>query len=173
VWALGADQPGIVAAVTGALFERGGNLRDTSMTILSGHFAMMLLVDAPDGLDESEIEQALAPAASTFDLVVAARRVDPDAVGDAAVPSHVVAVYGADRPGIVHRVTSALAEVGVNITDVNTRVIGDASEPVYAMLLEVVLPAGADAAAVDDRLRALARDLGVETSMHAADPDIL
>src|SRR5206468_10209505 len=102
VWALGADRPGIVAAVTGGLFELGGNLLDTSMTILSGHFAMMLLVDAPDGIDEAQLEHALAAPAAAFDLVVAARAVPPMTADEPAGEPHVVAVYGADRPGIVH-----------------------------------------------------------------------
>ena len=45
VWALGADRPGIVAAVTGVLFAMGCNLKDCSMTVLSRHFAMMMLVE--------------------------------------------------------------------------------------------------------------------------------
>src|SRR5438094_166616 len=49
VSAVGADRPGIVAAVTGAFLEHGCNLEDTSMTILRGHFAMMLVVAAPEG----------------------------------------------------------------------------------------------------------------------------
>ncbi|MBV8303503.1 MAG: amino acid-binding protein, partial [Acidimicrobiia bacterium] len=42
VSAVGADRPGIVAAVTRVFVEHGCNLEDTSMTILRGHFAMML-----------------------------------------------------------------------------------------------------------------------------------
>ncbi len=45
VWTLGADRPGIAAAVTGPLLELGGNLEDCSMTILSGQFAMVLVVE--------------------------------------------------------------------------------------------------------------------------------
>ena len=52
VSAVGADRPGIVAAVTGVFLENGCNLEDTSMTILRGHFAMMLVVAAPDGLEQ-------------------------------------------------------------------------------------------------------------------------
>ena len=43
VTAVGADRPGIVAAVTGAFAEHGCNLEDSSMTILRGQFAMMLV----------------------------------------------------------------------------------------------------------------------------------
>ena len=84
-----------------------------------------------------------------------------------------MSVYGADRPGIVHRVASSLADNGVNIVDLSTRVIGDASRPVYAMILEVTLPRAADAAALQKRLAELAADLGVECSLHPSEADIL
>ncbi len=59
VSAVGVDRPGIVAAVTGVLVEQGCNLEDTSMSILRGHFAMMLLVAGPDGLTAEALEAAL------------------------------------------------------------------------------------------------------------------
>src|SRR5207237_7212888 len=47
VTAVGVDRPGIVAGLTGVFVEHGCNLEDCSMTILRGHFAMTLVVDAP------------------------------------------------------------------------------------------------------------------------------
>jgi glycine cleavage system transcriptional repressor len=44
----GRDRPGIVAAVTRVLADAGCNLEDTSMTILRGHFAMMLVISGGD-----------------------------------------------------------------------------------------------------------------------------
>ena len=52
-------------------------------------------------------------------------------------PDHLLTVYGADKPGIVHQVTSRLAALGVNITDMDTRVAGMENAPVYVMLLEL------------------------------------
>ena len=60
VTAIGADRPGIVAAVTGVLMEHGCNLEDTSMTILRGHFAMMLVVAGPQTSSASDLEAALS-----------------------------------------------------------------------------------------------------------------
>jgi glycine cleavage system transcriptional repressor len=173
VSALGADRPGIVAAVTGVLVEQGCNLEDTSMTILRGHFAMMLVVDAPAGYDAPGLEEALAGRASRFDLVVSVRPMDDEVPSSPDGDRWTVSVYGADRPGIVHRVTSALADRGINIVDLSTRVIGDASRPVYAMLLDVTMPAGVDGGAVQDALRALGHELGIECSMHLSEADIL
>ena len=171
--AVGADRPGIVAAVTGALAEHGCNLGDTTMSILQGQFAMMLIVAGPDGLDVATLEDALARPARELDLVVAVRSVPEDLPVAAEGEAWAVAVYGADRPGIVHRFTSLLAGEGVNIVDLSTRVIGEPARPVYAMILELSLPLGLDGAALTTRLDSLARELGVECSTHPSEADIL
>src|SRR5437588_180450 len=91
----------------------------------------------------------------------------------ALVRHYAVSAVGADRPGIVHRVASLLADGHVNIVDLSTRVIGDPDRPVYAMILEVTLPSSADAGALEKRLADLAADLGVECSLHPSEADIL
>ena len=134
VTAIGTDRPGIVAAVTEVLRDRGGNLEDSAMTILAGHFAMMLLVEVDD--DAEELRAALADATSELGLTVA---VTP--AGDAAgrsVPTHVLSVYGSDHPGIVAGVAAALARADANITDLETRLLDAAGDaPVYAMVIEL------------------------------------
>ena len=173
VSAVGADRPGIVAAVTGAFLDLGCNLEDTSMTILRGHFAMMLVVAAPDGLEQGALEAALAGPAADLELVVAVRAIDDEVPTSPEGEAWTVSVYGSDRPGIVHRVASLLADNGVNIVDLSTRVIGDVDRPVYAMILEVTLPPTADAAGLQTPLADLASDLGVECSLHPSEADIL
>lgn len=42
---LGKDRSGIVAAVSGVLAEKGGNIIDISQTILSEIFSMTMIVD--------------------------------------------------------------------------------------------------------------------------------
>ena len=44
VTVLGHDRPGIVADVTRALADLHGNLEDSTMTLLRGHFVMVLLL---------------------------------------------------------------------------------------------------------------------------------
>jgi len=173
VSAVGADRPGIVAAVTGAFLEHGCNLEDTSMTILRGHFAMMLVVAVPEGVEQGALEDALAGPARDYELVVAVRLIDDSVPVSPDGDAWTVSVYGADRPGIVHRVASLLADRGVNIVDLSTRVIGDDDRPVYAMILEVTLPSGDNGSELQRDLAALASDLGVECSLHPSEADIL
>src|SRR5205823_14039245 len=104
--------------------EKGCNLEDTSMTILGGHFAMMLVVQADAGT--VDLEAALAGPAQEFDLTVTVRAIDEDTRRAPPGEPWTASIYGADRPGIVHHVAAALARHSVNIVDLSTRVIGDA-----------------------------------------------
>lgn len=173
VTALGADRPGIVAAVTRVLFEQGANLEDTSMSILRGHFSMVLVVAVPPGLSAAALEQALAPVAADADLVLAVRDIDDGVPLSPEGDAWTVSVYGSDRPGIVNRVTEALAAMGANVVDLTTRVVGEDAAPVYAMLVDITLPAGTDPASVSAALGDLAAELEVEVSLHPSDADIL
>jgi glycine cleavage system transcriptional repressor len=174
VTAVGADRPGIVAAVTRAFAAHGCNLEDSSMTILRGQFAMMLVVDAPAGVGAGELEDALAGPAAELDLVVTVRPADEPAPGTG--PDTVlwtVSVHGADHPGIVHGIASLLADRNVNIVDLSTRVIGTPEEPVYTMFLEVTLPPAGDPHQLEADLAAEAADLGVTCRLHPSEADIL
>jgi glycine cleavage system transcriptional repressor len=164
VTAVGADQPGIIARVTGVLLEHGGNLEDSSMTILGGHFAIMLLVSTDS--DADALEAALGEATADLGLVVSVRPVGAGATSPP--PTHLLSVYGSDRPGLVHAVTSALAGQGVNVTDLTTRVL-EGERAVYAMMLEVSLPEGTSQ---DDLAVTVSEAVpDVEVSIHPLDSD--
>jgi glycine cleavage system transcriptional repressor len=168
--AIGRDRPGIVASVAKALFERGCNVEDSSMTLLRGNFAIQLVFAAPDGSTTSALEDALRGPCEAMGLVFSVLQ-----VGDRAQvpePTHVLTVYGADKPGILFRVSSKLAGQNVNITDLNSRLVGEA-EPVYALMLELELPAGADVPALEADLRTMAADVGVDIVIRERETDVL
>jgi glycine cleavage system transcriptional repressor len=173
VSAVGVDRPGIVAAVSGVFVEQGCNLEDTSMTILRGQFAMMLVVAGPEDVTAERLEAALSAPAAAFDLVVTVRAIPEGVPASPEGDRWTVSVYGADRPGIVHRVAGLLAGEGANVVDLTTRVIGEPDRPVYAMVLEVTIPPGADASALKQGLEEVAAELGVACRLHPADADVL
>ena len=175
VTAVGADRPGIVAALTAVFLEHGCNIEDSAMTILRGHFAMMLVVDAPKSVSAAKIKAALAGPAAALDLMVAVRPL-PDLLagaGSSAGGAYTVSVHGADHPGIVHGVASLLAANGVNIVDMSTRVVGEAGQHVYAMVMEVDFPPGLDPEELARQLGELAEGLDVSCSLHPSEADIL
>jgi glycine cleavage system transcriptional repressor len=171
--AIGRDHPGIVATVTQVLLDKDVNIEDSQMTILRGRFTMMLIVSAPDEMDSESLRGALEDAADELNLdAVSVDEVDEPPLGRPSEPSHTVTVYGVDHPGIVHAVAAALAGAEVNITDLNTRLVsedpgdnGDGADDLYAMMLEVVLPPGLSAGALETLLEATRREQGVEISI--------
>lgn len=169
--AIGDDRPGMVAALTEALVGLDANLDDTAMSRLAGQFAMMLVVALPEGVDAGALGVALAPTAQRLGVVVNVRPVG-DGDGDDTGDPYRLTVYGADRPGIVHRISTVLASAGVNIVDLATRVISTATTRVYAMLLELSVPPATDVDDLRHALKEAADDLGVDHRLEAADADI-
>ena len=167
VTVLGRDRPGIVATATRLLADLGANLEDSTMTLLRGHFAMVLL--ARCGASADEVEAALAPLAGDGSLLVSVREVPDEPVALRSAPVHLLSVHGADRPGIVSAVTSVVAAAGGNITDLSTRLTG----PLYVLLAEVELPHGEDAEELSARLGQVAASLGVDVSLRTLDDDLL
>lgn len=141
VSAVGRDRPGIVAAISAGLLDLEGNIEDSRMTILRGHFAVMLIVSLPEGRTGSELERRLDPVREELGLdALTVNAVEAiEGVRGAGIATHVITVYGADHPGIVAAVSGALAAQAVNITDLQTKLAGAAGQPLYVMMLEVVL----------------------------------
>ena len=172
VSAIGRDQPGIVAAITAGLLAVDGNVEDSRMTILGGHFAVMLLVSTGTGSDREAVETALNGAREQLRL----EALSVSEVGSAGemhpAPDHVITVYGSDHPGIVHSIAAELAAAGVNITDLQTRLAGAEGSPIYVMSAEIEL----GELAVDEirqRLQAVGERTSVEVELHALDSDAL
>lgn len=172
VTAIGNDRPGIVSAVTRVLFEAGCNLEDATSTILSGHFSMMLVVRLAEGATPEGVEDRLKPVAEQLDLVIAVRPVQ-EAHRIVAQPTHVVSVYGGDKPGIVFRVAEHLASNEVNITNLSSRIIGTDQNPVYALMLEIAAEGGVTGEQLEMGLGGLGNELGVDITVNEIDTDIL
>jgi glycine cleavage system transcriptional repressor len=129
---VGEDQPGIVAQVTDALYRGGCTLGETSMIRLGGNFSIMMMVNG--GHAERNLTSLIAPVAEQLQLKF---HIDPIHGGlhRHRVPNFQVRVNGADRAGIVAKVTGTLAKCGFNILELESDVVGDSEKPVYIMTM--------------------------------------
>jgi glycine cleavage system transcriptional repressor len=169
---VGKDRPGIVAAVTEGLFNLGCNLADSSCTMLGGEFAMIMIVSLKRPFSKSRLIDELKPVCDRIGLTLGVRTLHSDEVvrQETAGEICMISVYGADQPGIVYRVTRELAARSINITDLNTKLIGTAEEPVYVLMLEVALPEGESPEGVEQTLAALKKELNVEIGVRIITP---
>jgi glycine cleavage system transcriptional repressor len=167
VTVLGDDRPGIVADVTGVLADLHGNLEDSTMTLLRGHFAMVLLVRT--GASAKSVEAALHHLGAGGSLVINARVLGESASSQMYGPSYALRVHGADRPGIVAAITGVVARHGANIVDMATR-LGDG---LYVMTAELQLSHQASLVGFEAELRGAAAELGVDLRLSLIDDDLL
>lgn len=173
--AIGRDRPGIVAGVTGALLRHGVNIEDSRMAILGGHFTMMLVVSAPEGSDVDALRGELQATQAELGLgALTLEEVAADQGFSRPEASHLVTVYGADHPGIVHSVATTLAEAGVNVVDVATHLIAEeGEEPIYALMMEVELPDGLAPDELETSLRDTAERERLDLSVRALETEAL
>lgn len=165
VTVLGVDRPGVIAAVTGSLADCGANIQDSTMTLLGGHVAMMLLVSG-DLSAEELCKHLCEPELVVTASAVEARRYfgrRPTGLG------YVLTVHGPDRPGIISAISAVLASVGGNITGMSTRLTGR----LYVLIADVELPEEVDVAGLMRRLATVGSGLESEITFRPVEPDLL
>ena len=146
---VGDDQPNIVAPVTQALFEGDCLLGESSMIRLGGNFTVMMMVQSNG--DQNQLHNLLNPIAEKLRL-----RLHIDSIKghlhQHKNPDVRISLFCADRAGIVAQATSALADAGLDITDLESDVGGTQEKPIYVMHIEGKAKKGVDTleAAVDD-----------------------
>lgn len=178
VTALGKDRPGIVAGVAKVLYRLGCNLEDSAMTRLEGEFAIMLIFSST-GTSAERLRKAFEPLERSLQLMVHLKRLTERETKTPARrgPSYLISIYGADHPGIVFHVSEALAQAGVNITDVHTHRSGgerrSRAPSLYLLLLEVELPATRSLSWLERLLKRTAKHLHVEATVRASEANVL
>jgi glycine cleavage system transcriptional repressor len=168
VTALGNDQPGIVAAMGEALLECDSNIDDSAMTILGGHFAMLLVVES--SCEVANIREVLDPVAEHYGLQYDVQPAQRHAFSDQDRDDYVVAAYGPDKPGLVSTLSRVLADAGANITDFGSRLGADNT---FAMWFNVSLADGTDLSALEAALNDGGRELGLDVRLHRAEAESL
>ena len=111
---VGKDRPGIVSHVSAALFDGGCNLGEASMIRLGGNFTIMLMVQFEGTVHA--LEQLVEGVAESLNLHLHIDVIEAH-LHQHLIPDVRITVYGADRAGIVAKVTAVLAEVGLHILD--------------------------------------------------------
>jgi glycine cleavage system transcriptional repressor len=74
----GADRPGIVSALTGALAEVGGNVTDLSTRLAGPLYVLLAEVEVPPGVDVAALQARITAVADEIGVDAALRPVEPD-----------------------------------------------------------------------------------------------
>ncbi|MCX8117129.1 MAG: hypothetical protein N3G78_04250 [Desulfobacterota bacterium] len=165
--AIGKDRPGIVADVSEVIYECGGNIEDSSMTLLRNHFALLLLFST----EKQEIQQRLSADLkrleweknlSVFFSPVTFEEAHPEARKE--TDRFKIHTSGIDHAGIVFRVCRLLADRSINIVDMKTHrlISAESGTPFFEMEIEVDVPRTISEEGLRQDLHRLADDLKID-----------
>jgi glycine cleavage system transcriptional repressor len=170
--AFSPDRPGIVADISQIIFENGFNLEDSSMTYLGGEFVMMLQLSAPPNGNQSDVETILSSECrrlerekKIFAFVSPASSEKTVATKDVNVKT--IAVEGEDQSGIVYKISRFLADSGINIRTLSSKVklSPQSGTTLYVMSIVVEIPSDLSLSSVENGLGAIGDELRVDVSI--------
>ena len=165
--AMGKDRPGIVADVSEVIYECGGNIEDSSMSLLRNHFALLLLFSTEreevnqklsSGLKRLEGEKNLTVFYSPITFEEAYPKVKEQ------TDRFKITTSGVDHAGIVFKVCRLLADRKVNIIDMEThRVLSaESGTPLFEMDIDVEVPRSISEQGLREDLHRLANELVID-----------
>ena len=166
---IGKDRPGIIAGLTQALAESGCNIEDTTMTILEGQFAMILIASLPGPAVEKKLKKAFDQFRTRWGLNHSWKVLQGQLVrGEKHLRgsrTFLVSVMGRDRTGIVYETSRTLAQFGLNVTDLNSKILGEGKRSVFAMILEFDIPKGFNPKRLEPAWQRIRKKLKVDVQM--------
>lgn len=129
---IGPDRSGLIAKVSGRLFELGGDLGDVTFAALGDAAEMTLLCEVPKDMTIDKLQSELR---SLPEVQAGEIKVTPFQMKSMSGPSsritHRIILSGGDRPGLVAKITKILDEHGANVVRMNAERLMGASGKQY------------------------------------------
>ena len=155
------DQPGIINTVSKALYNHGGGWTDSSMSSLAGQFAGILLASVPSKEADACVEELRQLRTQGLHVVA---HVSGESSTTEETHEYILDLVGNDRRGIVHDISTILANHNVNVLNLDT--ISESASmgggDLFKARAELVVPASADIDALEDELENIANELMVD-----------
>ena len=118
--AVGADRPGLVEQLSRRIHQAGANIEDSRMAILGGEFALILLFSG-DPAAIGRVSAEHTQWTSQLGLNLHLKETTPRR-GLADFLPYMLRISGVDRAGIVAHVSGLLAQQGINVEALDSRV---------------------------------------------------
>ena len=155
------DRTGLVESVARVVAENGGNWLESRMCRLGGEFAGILRIELP--AEKKVTLLAALKQLETNGLHIITRESAASVVSGRQTELEIV---GADRPGIVREITSALARAGVNVEEFSSELTSApmSGELLFKASARLQLPEGCNLVSLKQDLEKIAADLLVDVS---------
>ena len=164
---LGPDRPGILAAATRYLTDRGANVKDSRAVVLGGEFGLMVLASGHASAMEA-VRGDIALLQEAPGLSIQSRpTVRPEEHRRARALPYRIEANALDHEGIVHAITDVLYRAGINIVSLETSVRNApvTGTELFSLVAHVDVPEGVSVEGIRAALATVARSQNVDTEM--------
>lgn len=163
VTVMAQDRVGIVSDVSKALTSLGGNITHLSQTVMRGYFTLIISAQLPDELDYRSIRRALEAAGCPAEFEIGLQHYVAPSDGNKPEDTErfVLTARGVDKPGIIYRLASYLAENNINIDDFYAYV----HEGDLLMILQVAIPIDLNIHQLKTDLNKVGEEFGLAVSL--------
>jgi len=151
---LTGDHPGIVAAITRSVNQRGGNIDACSQTVVEGFFTLIMVISFAQPVEPDALASEIRGDPAHGFQVVARKFVAPVSKPVTAADRFVLTAFGKDKPGIVRRFSEYLAGKDINILDLFAHRQGDD----FLLIGQLEIPAARDLALLQADLEQIAAE---------------
>ena len=127
VFALGKDRKGLVADISGAVSDFGGNIVHVEQAAIHGLFSMVMLVEPanlPPGLDVYRFAYELSLRSKSLGVDLTAEVVKREHL-QKLKDTRVITILGRDVEGVMHAITRTIADQNANIEKMQHVASGD------------------------------------------------
>ena len=132
------DQTGLIAAISGRLFELGANLGDTTFSVLGAGAEFTTICELPYAMSLDELEGSLRQIEQLSDANISVSPFTLDTVhGPTGQVTHRITINGGDQPGLIARLCETFIEYDANIVRLSAEV---AQHNEYVLRLSVNIP---------------------------------
>lgn len=135
------DRVGLVAAITGRLYDLGTNLGDTTFAVLGGGAEFTAVCELTEDVSLDLVERELKSLPDLQGAEVSVTRFDLPAVhGPSGHITHRIELTGGDQPGLIARLCEVFVQFGANVVRLNSEKVVDAEAPTYVIRIAVWIP---------------------------------
>lgn len=162
------DRPGIIADVTGAIYELNGDLADLNQSVLCGYLTMILIATFDGAVTPEDVVAKLSHTKSEIKFDALVKLVDaPIEILQDQMPekTYILTAQGKNKRGLVHGISSFCYQRDINILDLATTLADDQ----YTMILQLDLSNIASIKDVRDDLAEYADRTGLKVVLQHND----
>jgi len=167
ITALGNDKPGIVNELSKAILEHGGNITESRMMVLSGEFAIMLLVTGNQD-NIATINAKLNVIGKNLGLTLIAKETQPQDINNKSLP-YQVTVVSIDQPGIVYDISDFITSRNLNIEEIETKTYPAAhtGTTMFSLNMTISIPADSSISSLREELITFCDDLNLDATFES------